>query len=178
MFDYKEYVDGLLGVADRLINLPHSDRADKCSAVGRLYYALFSELCGSNAEAFIGADLRKAWGEVYRGLNHGEARKACNHMKDMKEFPQDIREFAHLFGQSQGWRHLADYDPTVDFYKSDIQNWLHETRQIITKFREVPLEDRRAFAAWVLMRGEGSKAIRKHQSKVDGGSYQPSENRP
>ena len=178
MFDYKEYVDGLLGVADRLINLPRSDRADKCSAVGRLYYALFSELCGSNAEAFIGADLRKAWGEVYRGLNHGEARKACKHLKAIQKFPQEIEDFAHLFEQLQGRRHLADYDPTVDFDESDIQNWLRETRRIIAKFRKVPLEHRRAFAAWVLMRGEGSKAIRKHQSKVDGDSYQPSENRP
>ena len=116
MFDYKKYVDGLLGVADDLVTAPTPNCADKCSAVGRLYYALFSELCGSNAEAFIGSGLRKAWGEVYRGLNHGEARKACNHLKNMKEFPQKIEDFAHLFGQLQGRRHLADYDPTVDFY--------------------------------------------------------------
>ena len=188
MFDYKKYVDGLLGVADRLINLPHSDRAhaaasasqirahatasapdraDKCSAVGRIYYALFSELCGSNAEAFIGSGLRKAWGEVYRGLNHGEARKACNHLKNMKKFPQELREFAHLFEQLQGRRHLADYDPTVDFDESDIQNWLHETRQAIAQFREVPIKDRRAFAAWVLMRGKDSKVSRKHQREAD-----------
>ena len=173
MFDYKKYVDGLLGVADRLINLPRSNRADQCSAVGRLYYALFSELCGSNAEAFIGSGLRKAWGEVYRGLNHGEARKACNHLKSMKEFPQELREFAHLFGQSQERRHLADYDPFVDFYVVDVQSWLRDTRQAIAQFREVPLEDRRAFAAWVLMRGEGSKAIRKHQFDVRSDSKAP-----
>ena len=168
MFAYKEYVDGLLRVADGLIKASNPDRAAKCSAVSRLYYALFSELCGSNADAFIGLGLRKAWGEVYRGLNHGEARTACKRLKNMKEFPQELREFAHLFEQSQGWRHLADYDPTVDFYAVDIQNWLYETRQIITRFRKVSLEDKRAFAAWVLMHSEGSKAIRKHQSNADG----------
>ena len=177
MFDYREHVDGLLGVADRLINLPPSDcahaatpipdRAAKCSAVGRLYYALFSELCGSNADAFIGSGLRKAWGDVYRGLNHGGARKACNHLKAMHKFPKKIEDFAHLFGQLQNRRHLADYDPAVDFDESDIQSWLRETRQAITQFRKVPLEDRRAFAAWVLMRDEDSKAIRKRQSEID-----------
>ena len=110
---------------------------------------------------------------MYRGLNHGEARKACKHLKSMKEFPKEIEDFAHLFEQSQDWRHLADYDPTVDFDESDIQNWLRETKRIIAQFREVPLEDRRAFAAWVLMRGEGSKAIRKYQSDARSDSKTP-----
>ena len=68
MFAYREHVDGLLGVADDLVNAPAPNRAAKCSAVSRLYYALFSELCGSNAEAFIGSGLRKAWGRCIVGL--------------------------------------------------------------------------------------------------------------
>ena len=167
MFAYREHVDSLLGVADDLVTTSAQSRTAKRSAVVRLYDALFNELRGSNADAFIGSGLRKAWGDVYRGLNHNEAQKACKPLKAIERFPQEIEDFAYLFGQLQGRRHLAYHDPSVDFYVVEVQNWIRETRRIIAKFRKVPLEDRRAFAAWVLMRGKDSKVSRKHQREAD-----------
>ena len=167
MFAYREHVDSLLGVADDLVTTSAQSRTAKRSAVVRLYDALFNELRGSNADAFIGSGLRKAWGDVYRGLNHNEAQKACKPLKAIERFPQEIEDFAYLFGQLQGRRHLAYHGPSVDFYVVEVQNWIRETRRVIAKFREVPLEDRRAFAAWVLMRGKDSKVSRKHQREAD-----------
>ena len=167
MFTYQDYVDDLLAVADALIDgksMPDLNRATKCRVVSTLYYALFSELSGSNADAFVGRRLRKAWGEVYRALNHGEARKACRRLKEIQEFPQEIKDFAHTFEQSQDRRRFADYDPSTDFDVVDVQNWCDEIRQVIARFRKVSPEDKCAFAAWVLMHGAGVEAIRKNRN--------------
>ena len=187
MYAYKNYVDGLLGVAEMLIALPASqirahaaapspDRAIKCRVVSTLYYALFSELCGSNADALVGNDLRKAWGEVYRALNHKHAKTSCNRAEGMKEFPKAIRAFSGLFERSQRRRLDADYDPSVDFDRVEVETWCRETKRIITMFRRLSKKDRRAFAVWVLMHSEGSRAIRKHQSD-SGGDSEPSKHR-
>ena len=61
MYSHEEHVDDLLDVAHDLIGLPSfPKRAVKCRIVSTLYYALFRELCGSNADALIGTELRKA----------------------------------------------------------------------------------------------------------------------
>ena len=163
MFDYQNYVDGLLALADDLVGKKHPHelgRATKCRAVSTLYYALFSELSGSNADAFVVPGLRKAWGEVYRALEHGNAKKACKSARDVKAFPEAIKDFADEFERLQDHRCLADYDPTIDFDGADIKNWCDETKLAIAEFRKVSKEDKCAFASWVLMHGSGSRAIR------------------
>ena len=163
MFDYQDYVDGLLALAYGLVDTKHPhglNRATKCRAVSTLYYALFSELSGSNADAFVVSGLRKAWGEVYRALEHGNAKKACKSVRDVKAFSKAIKNFADKFERLQNLRHLADYDPTIDFDGADIKNWCDETKLAIAEFRKVSKEDKCAFASWVLMHGSGSRAIR------------------
>ena len=168
MFAYKRDVDDLLVLAGDLMDKKHPhqlNRATKCRAVSTLYYALFSELCGSNADAFVVPGLRKAWGEVYRALEHGNAKKACENIENMQAFPKAVKQFSELFQRLQNHRCLADYDPSIDFDGAEVQNWCFETKQAIAKFRRVSKKDKCAFATWVLMHSKGSKAIRSGYKK-------------
>ena len=168
MYSHEEHVDDLLDVAHDLIGLPSfPKRAVKCRIVSTLYYALFRELCGSNADALIGTELRKAWGEVFRALRHGNAKQACKRLENMQEFPKEVRAIAYLFEQSQDRRHRADYHPSADFDEVDVQKWCRETRQIIAEFRKVSSEDKRAFAAWILMTGPGVEEMREEHNNTD-----------
>jgi hypothetical protein len=88
---------------------------------------------------------------VYRALDHGIAKNACKHGKIAK-FPKDIQEFADNFIATQAERHLADYDPMERVYKSSVNNSIGIAENLIDRFEQVPLKDRRAFAAHVLFK--------------------------
>ena len=168
MFAYKRDVDDLLAIAGELVDKKHPhqlNRARKCRAVSTLYYALFSELCGSNADALVVPGLRKAWGEVYRALEHGNAKKACKNIENMQAFPKAVRQFSELFERLQNHRYLADYDPIINFGRGEVQNLHLQTKQAIAKFRRVSKKDKCAFATWVLMHSKGSRAIRSGYKK-------------
>jgi hypothetical protein len=70
----------------------------------------------------------------------------------MQNFPVEIQDFADRFVQMQAKRHLADYDPNERFYKSAVIADIDAARVAIDGFLTMPLRDRRAFAAHVLLR--------------------------
>jgi len=80
------------------------------------------------------------------------AKNACNNKDLLARFPQDIQDFANHFVQMQIKRHNADYDPDEKFYKSAVTLDLFITDLIIHAFNRVPIKDRRAFAAFVLLK--------------------------
>lgn len=47
---------------------------------------------------------------------------------------------------------MADYDPDEKFYKSGVKQDIAEAEDIIERFKDVPIKDRRAFAAFVLFK--------------------------
>jgi len=118
------------------------------------YYALFHCLAHSSANALVGKANTKgrAWNRVYRALEHGTTRKVCSNLAIMKEFPADIRAFAHAFVEMQELRHKADYSPMESFNKSDVRQELDKVRIVIADFEKAELRHRREFAAFVLFR--------------------------
>lgn len=70
----------------------------------------------------------------------------------MKLFPQQIQDFANGFVTMQAKRHKADYDPHERFQKSAVSLDIDQAETAILDFHTVPLPDRRAFAAYLLLK--------------------------
>jgi hypothetical protein len=94
----------------------------------------------------------EAWKQVYRALEHGNAKNACKNQAVMKRFPKAIEDFGNKFLEMQLKRHVADYDPDGKFYKSAVLQDILDAETVIRAFRAAPTKDRRAFAAFVLFK--------------------------
>lgn len=96
---------------------------------------------------------KPAWKQVYRALEHGTAKNACQkNNSTLKKFPKDIEDFGNFFVGMQQKRHSADYDPAATFYKSAVEQDISDAESVIERFQNAPIKDRRAFAAFVLFR--------------------------
>ncbi len=94
----------------------------------------------------------EAWHQVYRALEHGQAKNNCNRQEILNKFPGDIVDFANTFVDLQLKRHKADYDPHEKFYKSAVKQDIADAADVMGRFKNVPVKDRRAFAAFVLLK--------------------------
>jgi uncharacterized protein (UPF0332 family) len=125
-------------------------------AVSTAYYALFHKLALCCADLLIGSSGAKrskpAWNQVYRSLEHGLAKQACEDKKTMAQFPAEIQDFANMFVAMQIERHDADYDPDKRFFKSAVIFSIAACSVTIDDLATAPIKDRRAFAVWVLFR--------------------------
>ena len=129
-------------------------------AVSTAYYALFHCLARSAAERFVGGQSRHrgepAWHQVYRALEHGPAASACRNNTVMKDFPQEVREFASMFVTLQEERYRADYAIDHHFYKSVVLGAIDDAESAIDVYENARPEDQRAFVAHVLFRRRSS----------------------
>ena len=150
----------LLETAQRLMQ-PRNRRgrpkqADLRRAISTAYYAVFHALCRMCADTLIGTrkNTRNAWRQVYRAIEHGCAKKRCQHNIIKNQFPKEITLFCAIFTQLQEKRHAADYDPFVQFKIKDVQQTLMLAVLAIRAIQHKPLElkYKRAFAAWLLLR--------------------------
>ena len=89
---------------------------------------------------------------MYRALEHGNARSACLRKDIMGKLPQEIQDFGHLFVSMKTIRHKADYDPLEKYYKSSVKQDIAATKDVIRRFKNADVKDRRAFAAYVLFK--------------------------
>lgn len=125
-------------------------------AVSTVYYALFHTLSKTGADLLVGKTKsfrsEPAWGQVYRGLEHGLARKACEKEATMKKFPQSIRKFGGVFVEMQKARNKADYNPHSKFSKSVVENQIARAQEAIKGFGKIDLKDQKAFCVHVLFR--------------------------
>ena len=148
--------DHLLQIATDLteINTRRPRRADLCRAVNTTYYALFHCLARSCADALAGHSRsvgnRPAWRQVYRALEHGQAKNRCAQAPG--RFPEAIRQFGRRFVALQNKRHYADYDPDHRLRKTEVVADIEDVRTTIARFLATPAGDRRAFAIHVLMK--------------------------
>ena len=131
-------------------------QADLKRATSTIYYALFHTLARCCADCMIGgfnSDRSKpAWRQVYRSLDHGFAKQQCKDLTTIRKFPKDIEDFSNSFVTMQYKRHQADYDPDCRITKSEVLNDYSQVTTVIEKFRKTPIKDRRAFAAFVLLK--------------------------
>jgi uncharacterized protein (UPF0332 family) len=120
-----------------------------CSAV---YYALFHTLCETCANTLVrDQTTQRAWTQMYRALEHGDAKKNCKRSEVIGRFPAEMQNFADRFVQMQEKRHRADYDPNPRFYKSEIATDIEAARVAIEDFRDVAVRHRRAFATYMIL---------------------------
>lgn len=151
--------DDLLGIARRLAQGNGGQppgQTDLRRAVSSVYYALFHAIAQSNADTLVGDDPlhrdQSAWRQVYRALEHGYARQRCRQAVSSSRFATPIQRLADYFVFAQSRRHLADYDPNVNFVHQEILTAITEASEYITAFRSTPPQERRAFAVYILMR--------------------------
>ena len=117
-------------------------------AVSTVYYAMFHALAVTAADLVMGPARDPEWCRVYRALEHGQARKACQQARAMGKFPADIREFAKTFVVSQTERQQADYAPDAEAYKaSDVLGRIASAEQVIARFERADADSRRKFIA-------------------------------
>ena len=156
--------DGHLAVAKRLATTKRPSQSEIRRSISSAYYAVFHALARTCANSLVGRTPsqrpNKAWVEVYRGLNHGVCKKACEQANSVG-FPVCIQEFADAFQQLQELRHKADYDPNIRFSKADAETWHEFARLSIASLRSANNVDKKAFSAWVLISSQGAKNARK-----------------
>lgn len=70
----------------------------------------------------------------------------------VSRFPADIQDFANCFVAAQRKRHDADYNPSIVLTRSEVIFEIDAMESAIEKFRGVPIKDKRAFAAYVLLK--------------------------
>ncbi|KQT53977.1 hypothetical protein ASG54_18985 [Aureimonas sp. Leaf460] len=95
---------------------------------------------------------RIAWKQVYRALDHGTLRSACLNGKTMEALPTTFRDIAAVILRFQSKRHLADYDPDVQFSQADAIEAIDDCEAAILAFAAAPEAERRAFVAFVLFK--------------------------
>jgi hypothetical protein len=124
-------------------------------AVSTAYYAVFHALAKTAADCIAGTDRaarsQGAWRQVYRSLNHGPARTACERREVTQLFPAAIQDFANAFRVLQLARHSADYDPMIRLSKSEVLQHIQNAETAIARLGATPIRDRRAFSIWVLL---------------------------
>ena len=122
-------------------------------AVSSVYYAMFHTLAVTAADLLMGTARGAAWHRVYRALEHGRARSACQQGRTMREFPAGIREFAKTFTELQTERQQADYALDAETYETtDVLASIVSAERAIALFEQVDAESRRNFVAHVLFR--------------------------
>lgn len=150
-------IDDLIALAYRLAKAsPGRPRqADLRRAVSTAYYALFHAMARNVADVMVGTVKAKrseaAWAQAYRGLQHGDARSACEAARNLP-FPQAIKDCADAFAELQLERYGADYDPLYRVTRAYSLSLVQKAEDAIRKLRAAAAKDRRAFAVHVLVR--------------------------
>ncbi len=155
----------LLDQADRLamLDTKRPRQANLRRAISSTYYALFHLLVDEACRVQIGAHHSQApFRHVLgRAFAHGVMKDACKSFgggtlkKSVSQglpasfsIPPEIRGLAEVFVDLQEKRHLADYDLTVRFNRSDILYLIGFVTGRIHLFKQLPSsEEKRLFLA-------------------------------
>ena len=123
-------------------------------AISNAYYAMFHALAHSNADALVGAPrdavTAATWLRVYRGLDHGTARRELQ--RHRRELSPEARAFADAFQDLQNRRHSADYNPGATFTVQQASVWLTEAQAAISDYLQTDRSERAYVAAVTLIR--------------------------
>ena len=145
--DLIETARGLTAISPR-----RPSQANLRRALSTAYYAVFHSLAATVADALMGKGRGDAWHQTYRALEHGSARRACQNMQAMREFPTEVRDFAETFAKLQRSRHQADYALDGRYAKPGVLAEINEAELAIARLATVDIRHRRRFAAHVLFK--------------------------
>lgn len=129
-------------------------QSDLKRAIRTAYYALFQAMAKDAADMLVGIGKDrpdKAWTQTYRSLQHGDAKAACEAVRNLG-FPDGIKTCADTFVALQQKRHDADYDPDCRVLRADALSAIDQARDAIARLRSSPKRDRRAFAIQILLK--------------------------
>lgn len=93
----------------------------------------------------------KAWTHTDRALQHGDAKSACEAVRNLN-FPNTIQSCADAFVALQQKRHDADYDPDYRVLRADALDAIQQAEDAIRDLKASTKRDRRAFAVQILMK--------------------------
>ena len=128
-------------------------QADLRRAVSTAYYALFHCLAAAAADLLTGAGPGSPeWHQVYRALEHGKARGACQQHGALRAFPVAIRRFAEAFVELQKARQQADYAHEGQYSKLRVLAMIDAVEDAIVQFEQADARHRRSFAVHVLFK--------------------------
>ena len=127
-------------------------QADLRRAVSTAYYALFHCLAGTGADLLAGSSESPEWHQVYRALEHGKARSACQQQAVMRTFTEEVRTFGDTFIGLQKVRQQADYAHGGEYSKPDVLDTVNTVQEVISEFEQADVRQRRGFAVHVLFR--------------------------
>src|SRR5262249_18692040 len=119
---------------------------------------MFHALARCCADLLIGGTgssrSEEAWNQVYRALGHSFVKDTCTKKKAvLARFPKEIQDFANVFLQMQIKRDDADYNPQMEtVFKSAVLTDISIAEVTIDSFNNAPIKDRRAFAAFVMLK--------------------------
>ena len=116
------------------------------------YYAVFHCLAATVANVLMGKGRGEAWHQTYRALEHQSARKACQNMQVLREFPPEVQLFAKTFGDLQSVRHQADYALDGRYNKPEVLAQIGRAETAIVCLEGADIRHRRRFAAHVLFK--------------------------
>ena len=154
--------EDLLEQAIRLATLDvrRPKQANLRRAVSSAYYAVFHLLVDEACRVLIGAQHNQApFRQVLgRAFAHGVMKEACKSFgggtlrKGVAKglpvgfaIPVEIRDLALAFVDLQEKRHLADYDLTERFKRSDILMLINRAKKRIEGFTELPSSNEKRF---------------------------------
>ena len=127
-------------------------QADLKRAISTAYYALFHAFAKNAADMLVGVGQKrpdKAWVQIYRSLQHGDAKSACEGVRNLG-FPDLINACGDAFVRLQQERHAADYDPEARFLRADALQAIELAENAIQNLKAASKKDRVAFAVHLL----------------------------
>jgi len=147
--------EDLLEQAEKLatFDVRKPKQANLRRAISSVYYAVFHLLVDEACRVQIGAQhnqapFRQVLGRAY---THGVMKETCKSFgggtlkKGVAKglptgftIPGEIQRLADAFVDLQDYRHLADYDLTERFKRSDVLTLITEVRKHSEKFRNLP----------------------------------------
>jgi hypothetical protein len=135
-------------------------------AVSTAYYALFHNVVAAAAQRFMGPGHQNSAGYriLYRGFDHKRMKEICESLqlsklrdKDKRDLQrqsvsQDIKDFAGVFPDLQGKRHLADYDPSVQLLASDVASLVDSAEVAMQAFDRAPPDEKADILALMMIK--------------------------
>ena len=103
---------------------------------------------------------------LYRSFDHGHMKRICEDLQvstlrdkikaqlRRNSVSQDTRDFAGNFPALQEARHLADYDPTVQFLPSDVASWIDVAEVAIEAFDRIASDEQADVLALLMVRSK------------------------
>ena len=114
-----------------------------------------------------GKETSAGYAILYRSFDHQHMRTICEalHVSTLKDklkrqlgrsaVSQDMRDFANVFPALQEARHLADYDPQIQFLPSDVSSLIDAADVEIMAFDQADADERADILALMMVRTRG-----------------------